>query len=114
MSHIKHQTKKELRQLPLILCKLIGGITAVLGFTSVVLISTRKSNASSGDQILPLLATLAGIAVFLLSNRMLARYSIDINRATQTAEKTRLSILSWILLLVLAAIFLAWVYFMTR
>ncbi len=113
MGNIKHQTKKELGQLPLILCKLTGGITAVLGFTSVVFISTRKPSVLPGDLIMPLFATIAGIAVFLLSNKMLAKHSIAITQEARPTERTRMSILSWTLLLVFAAIFLAWVYFMT-
>ncbi len=114
MSDIKHQTKKELRQLPLILCKLTGGITAVIGFTYFVLVSTRKPGVLPKDLMLPLLVALAGIAVFLLSNKMLTRYSINISQETQPAERNRMSILSWTLLLFFSAIFLAWVYFMTR
>lgn len=113
MSDIKHQMKKELRRLPLVLCKLTGGITAALGFTSVVFISTRKPSVLIGDLIMPLLAAIAGIVVFLLSNKMLARCSTVITQGARAAERTRTSILSWTLLLVFAAAFLAWVYFMT-
>lgn len=113
MNNIKHQTKKELRQLPLILLKLTGGITAVLGFTSFVVIATRKSNALSGKIILTLIVSIAGVSVFLLSSRILAKHSSVVTESARPNEKTRMSILSWILLLVFAAIFLAWVYFMT-
>ena len=102
------QTKAELKHLPFILGKLIGGLTAVIGFTAAV-IKTRTPGWSLTDILIYLLMGLIGGIIFTLSARALTRrlsgHPIDQARG--------MTALSWGLLLILALIFLAVVYFFT-
>jgi hypothetical protein len=113
MGNIIRQTKSEFRQLPFMLGKLLGGIMTALGFTIAVVIMTRKYNVSVENILPPLLVASTGIAIFLLSGRRLTkRLAID-SQETLSVKKNRISILSWLLLIIFAGIFLIWVYFVT-
>lgn len=115
MGEITRQTRAELRQLPLMLGKLAGGIAAVVGFTAAVVIVTRRPGWSAGDILPSLLAGGAGVAVFALSGRALRRRLPEpATGEALPAARARSSLLSWGLLLVFAGIFLAVVWFMTR
>lgn len=115
MSKILNQAKSELKQLPLILGKLFGGGAAVIGFGAAVVIITRKPGPALGDILPSFLVGCAGIVVFILSARVLSRrLSSNPEEVPRPAERTRTSILSWGLLLLLAGLFLAVTYFMTR
>ncbi|ABB32875.1 hypothetical protein GeomeDRAFT_0423 [Geobacter metallireducens RCH3] len=114
MGEITRQARAELRQLPLMLGKLAGGIAAVIGFTAAVVIVTRRPGALDG--LLPaLLAGCAGVAVFVLSAWALrGRLAGDAAGEPLPARRARTSLLAWGLLLFFAGVFLAWAWFMTR
>jgi zinc transporter ZupT len=112
MEPLKHQIRSELKQLPLMLGKLFGGIAAVVGFTAIVLIQTRKL----GSPLMPFVFLgSGGIIVFMISARLLTkRLTINTTEPLTPANKTRTSALSWSLLLLFAGLFLICIYFMTR
>jgi hypothetical protein len=115
MGEITRQARAEFRQLPLIIGKLAGGIAAVSGFTVAVVVVTRKPEWSAGEILPALLAGCAGVAVFVLSARALRRRLAGPGADEPlTASSGRTSLLSWGLLLLFAAIFLTFVWFMTR
>lgn len=115
MGEITRQARTELRQLPLMLGKLAGGIAAVIGFTAAVVVVTRRPGWSAGDILPALLAGGAGVAVFVLSGRALRRrLAGQGGGGPLPAASGRTSLLSWGLLLLCAGIFLAFVWFMTR
>lgn len=115
MSNILKQVKTELKQLPLILGKLLGGGAAVIGFAIAVLIITRKPDPTLADILPFLLAGCAGIVIFILSARVLnRRLSSNADEVSRPVDTNRTNMLSWGLLLLLAAIFLAGTYFMTK
>ena len=115
MGKILNQTKKELKQLPLMLAKLFGGLAAVTGFTAAVIISTRKPGLILQDILPSLLLGCAGVVIFVLSARLFNRRS-----SSHAAEKPPpvhgipVNVLSWTLLLLIAVIFLTCTYFLTR
>jgi hypothetical protein len=115
VGNLLSRTKSQLRQLPLILSKLGGGVLAVSGFAATVWTYTRKPAAETGELLLPLLLGCAGIAVFLLSGK-----SLDRNSAADSAEKIsrgdriRASLLSWGLFLLICLIFLICCWVLTR
>jgi len=113
MGKMKHQIQAEFMQLPLMLGKVLGGLAAVIGFTTAVLIMTRPSDAASGDLLPPLLLWGAGIAVFLLSARRLSKRSMIAAAETRPADIPRMSMLSWTLFVLFAAIFLVVTCFLT-
>lgn len=115
MGEITRQARAELRQVPLMLGKLVGGIAAVVGFTAAVVIVTRRPGGAAGDILPSLLAGSAGVAVFVLSGRALRRRLASQGAGGPLpAASGRTSLLAWGLLLLLVGIFLAWVCFMTR
>lgn len=115
MRDIILQTKAELRHLPLMLGKLAGGIAAVIGFTAAVVVVTRSPDWSAGDILPALMAGCVGGAVFVLSARALRRRLAGQGAGESLpAASGRTSLLSWGLLLLIAGIFLAWAWFMTR
>ena len=115
MGEITRQARAELRQLPLMLGKVAGGIGAVIGFTAAVVIVTRRPGWSAGDILPSLLAGCAGVAVFVLSARALRRrLSGQAAGEPLPAAGGRTSLLPWGLLLLFAGIFLAWAWFVTR
>ena len=115
MGKLTRQTKAELRQLPLMIGKLLGGIAAVIGFTAAVVIMSRRSGPEMESSLPMLLLGCAGIFVFMLSARVLKRRSSLPGEDTPLpANKAAVSVLSWGLLLLFAGIFLACTYFLTR
>ena len=115
MGEITRQARAELRQLPLMLGKLVGGIVAVIGITASVVIVTRRPGGDVGDLLPALLAGCAGVAVFALSGRALRRRLSDQPaEGSHPAASARTSLLSWGLLLLFAGIFLAFVWCMAR
>jgi uncharacterized membrane protein len=111
MGEIARQTKEELRHLPLVLGKLLGGIVAVIGFAGWVLRMTRHTGAA-----LPwFLVGLAGIALFLLAARALARRGAGSAAAISSPPgNRRTSLVAWGLLLLFAVIFLVSSWFVTK
>lgn len=107
MNKIIDQTIAELQHLPLMLGKLVGGLTAVIGFTAAV-IKTRAPNWSLRDIWVFLLIGSVGMVIFILAGRSLKRRSSGNIDAVPV-----MNVLSWGLLLLLAGIFLACLYFFT-
>ena len=113
MGNIFDQTKTELKQLPLMLAKLIGGLAAVVGFTAAV-IRTRTPHSILRDILPYLVLGCVGVVIFILSSRALKkRLSSRAEEASPTST-TSMNVLSFALLLLFAGIFLAFVYFFTR
>lgn len=112
---IASQVKSELKQLPFMLGKLLGGIMAVVGFTAAVVIITKKAGQSLAD-ILPFaLLGGSGIIIFVLSSRLLAkRLSENPAETLIFDDRTRMSMLPWIILLLIVAVFLFCTYLITR
>jgi hypothetical protein len=109
------QVKSELKLLPFMLGKLLGGFVTVFGFTAAVVIVTRKPGLPFAYLPLSLLLGVSGVAIFLLSSRLLEkRRSANKAEALVPDRRKSTSILSWAILLLLAAIFLLCSYFMTR
>ncbi len=107
--------KSELKQLPLMLGKLLGGIMSVAGFTAAVLIITRKADQSVADILPFIFLGVAGIIIFLLSSRLLARRLSEKPAETIiTNDRKRTSMLSWLILLLLGVAFLCCTYILTR
>lgn len=114
MGNMVKQAKSELKQLPAMLGKLLGGIVAVAGFTLAVLSVTRKPGGEG--TVLPYLGVgCAGIIIFVLSSRLLAKRCAETPAdSPDSKDRTVNSMLAWGILLVLAALFLAGSYFLTR
>jgi len=115
MGKILKQTGSELKQLPLILAKLLGGIMAVIGLSAAIFLATRSPEPASGDPVLSALLGVSGIAVFILSSKALVKRKADRQfQDLETRDKVRLSFLAWVLLLVFVALFLVIVLFLAR
>ncbi len=109
------QTKRELRQLPFTLGKLVGGAMVVVGVTSLVLIWTRKSDLLLREVAPYFLSALTGIMLFLLCSRVLARrMQENTAHSTSSRDSLRMNIVAWSLLLLLVAVFLLVVFFGMR
>lgn len=115
MGKIIRQTGSEIKQLPLLLCKLLGGIMAATGLPGAVYMMTRRANPSLQDILPYLLAGAAGTVIFVASSRALAR-RVDGNgfQTLPAKDKNRISVISWLILLILAAVFLLFTYFVTK
>ena len=111
MGTIRQHTREEFRRLPLLLGKLLGGLVAVAGFTAAVLLQTRQTPASPGALRLSLLAGGAGVLVFVLASRSLARR--ERGRAVPATDNGT-NRLAWGLLLLFATLFLLCSYLLTR
>jgi hypothetical protein len=114
MSDLLNQAKSEIRQLPYMLGKLVGGILAVVGVTGLVLIWTGKSGPLLSSQLPYFFSAFLGLALFLFSSMVMAR-SMKSSLQTVTARnEQRVSIIAWSLLLLLLMVFLLITYFVTR
>ncbi len=115
MGKISRQAKSEFRQLPLILAKFLGGMMAVVGLSAAVFLATRPPVPAGGIQVLFVLLGVSGIVVFILSSRALAKRKADAAyEGLDARDSVRLSVLSWMLFLVVVALFLGIVLFLTR
>lgn len=115
MGNMVKQAQSELKQLPAMLGKLLGGLMAVAGFASMVWIMTRRSDWVVADIGGYAGLGVAGIIVFVLSSRLLARRLAETPaEATLPKENARTSMLVWGILLLLVLIFLVCTYFVTR
>lgn len=113
MGNLVRQTRSELQQLPLMLGKLLGGLAAVVGCTMAVLTATRTSGSTLVDSLPPLLIAAAGVIVFVLSGRAMARRPSLPPGELKPAYRMRMNVLAWALLLAFAGIFLAVVWLLT-
>jgi predicted neutral ceramidase superfamily lipid hydrolase len=115
MGRMANQAKSELKQLPYMLGKLLGALMAVIGFTAAVIVVTRKTGQSPAGILPYAILGSSGIIVFVLSSRILAkRLSEYTTEALTRGDRTRMSGLSWVILSLLAAIFLFGTWFMTK
>lgn len=115
MGNMVKQAKSELKQLPAMLGKLLGGVMAVVGFASTVWIITRGTDWVLADIGGYLGVGVVGIIVFVLSSRLLARRCAETPaEVTLPKESSRTSMLAWGILLLLVVLFLVCTYFLTR
>jgi hypothetical protein len=111
MGDISAQVKSELKQLPFMLGKVLGGIMAVIGFTAAVVIATRRADPTFADILPSALSGCLGIGIFVLSSRLLARRLAENPSETPVpGDRARTSMLSWAILLLLAAGFVVLTY----
>lgn len=109
------QSKSEIKQLPLLLVKLFGGIMASIGFPAVVVLATRRANPSLVDIVPYFVLGVLGVVIFAVSSRALAkRTSGNIGQTLASKDKMRMSIITWAILLMLVAIFLLYTLIVTR
>jgi hypothetical protein len=115
MGKITDQAKSEIKQLPLMIGKVLGGILAVISFSATVVIVTRKVGHTLADVLPSTLMGGLGIIIFVLSSRLLTRRLSESQADTlKPDDLTRTSMLSWVILLLLATIFLLCTYFITK
>jgi len=113
MGKIEKQIKSEIKQLPFLLGKLIGGVMAVIGFPGVIIV-TRKPNATFSDILPYSLLGIIGICIFLISSKLFAKRLNESTHSTPTAkEKRQTSIISWMILLIFTAIFILITFIIT-
>jgi hypothetical protein len=111
MGDLSSQFRSELKQLPFMIGKTLGGILAVIGFTAAVVQSTRRADASFTDILPSAFLGCMGILIFVLSSRLLAtRLAENAAENPVPGKQPRTSMLSWAILLLLAALFLLWTY----
>lgn len=113
MGKMTSQAKFELKQLPYMLGKLLGGVTAIVGFTLAVLTSTKDTDSSFVDILPSLFLGVAGIVIFIFISRKLVKRLSENKIETFTPdESTHTSMLSWGILLLLVLVFLLCTYLM--
>jgi zinc transporter ZupT len=114
MGTLKQQIAEDLKKLPLILGKLLGGLTAVLGFAIAIWILSRNPERSGDVILFPLFLGGAGVVIFVLTGRSLSGRSTGPVEKAEGRDKTRMNLLTWALFLLFAGIFLVCSYFLTR
>ena len=115
MSDILNQAKSEIKQLPLMLGKLLGGILLVVGFAGLVLLWTGKSGPLLSSQVPYFFSALLGFLLFYLCSRTMARRMKESSLKTVPARDVlRVNIVTWSLLLLLVIVFLLITYFVTQ
>ena len=67
MDKLSSQVKSEIKQLPFMIGKVLGGIMAVIGFTAAVVIITRRADHAFGEILPSALFGCLGILIFVLS-----------------------------------------------
>ena len=113
MGETVRRAMAELKQLPLIFGKLLGGVATVVGCTMAVLTATHHSDSAPTESLPALLIAAAGVVVFVLSGRALSRRPAAPPGELKPADRLRMDMLYWVLLLAFAGIFLAVVWFLT-
>ena len=114
MNDLLNQTRSEVRQLPFMLGKVLGGILAVVGVAGLVLIWTGKSGPLLTSLAPYFISALLGILLFLFSSWAMARYVKSSLQTVPARNVLRMSIVAWSLLLLLVTVFLLITYFVTR
>lgn len=104
---MKEQLRSEARQLPWMLAKLVGGLMAVIGLGGAVVVLTRRPDPSWGGLLAWVLAGVVGLALFLAASRCLARRKGTDGPELTGKGRAKTSVLSWTILLILAALFIA-------
>ncbi|MBK5275453.1 MAG: hypothetical protein JJE30_10430 [Desulfuromonadales bacterium] len=115
MGNISRQFRSEMKLLPFMLGKLLGGIMAVIGFTAAILIVNWKVGHSLGDVLPSALSGVLGIIIFVLSSRLMTRRLSERQADTVNSDdRKRMSMLSWAILLLLGVLLLLFTYLITR
>jgi len=104
---MKEHLRSEAKQLPWTLAKLVGGLMAVFGFGGAGAVLTRRPDPSWGGVLAWVLTGVIGLALFLASSRSLARRTEAREQEPAGKERAKTSALSWMILLILAALFIA-------
>ena len=114
MSDVLNQAKSEIKQLPFMLGKLLGGIMLVVGVAGLVLIWTGKSGPLLSSLVPYFFSALLGVLLFQLCSRTMARRMKESSLQTvSTRDVLRVNIVAWSLLLLLVVVFLLITYFVT-
>jgi hypothetical protein len=112
---IEGQVKSELKQLPVMLGKLLGGIVAVIGVTMAVVTSTRKVDPMFADILPSLVLGGAGITIFALLSRLSSTcLSVNTTETRMPDDGGRTIMVSWGLLLLFVVVFLLCTCLMIR
>ena len=106
MEKIPGKVRAELRSLPLMFGKALGGIAAAAGFGMAVFVATRGPNATAGSPSTALVVGVLGVLVFVVCGRILAKRESPAPELETAAESRRTSALAWGLLLLLVLLFL--------
>ncbi len=104
---MKERLRSEVKQLPWTLAKLLGGLISVIGFGGAVVVLTRRPDPSWGGVFAWVLAGVIGLVLFLAASRFLARREEAEGSEPGLKDRAKTSALSWTVLLILAALFLA-------
>jgi hypothetical protein len=105
MGKIFLQFKSEIRYLPLMLGKVLGGLLAVICFPTAIVILTRKANQTFADILFPALLGGFGVLLFVLSSGLLTRRLAE-NPAEKLppCEQARANSLAWAILVLLSTV----------
>lgn len=115
MSDVLNQAKSEIKQLPFMLGKLVGGIMLVVGVAGLVLIWTGKSGPLLSSLVPYFFSAVLGILLFQFCSRTVARRMKESPLQTVPArDMLRVNIVAWSLLLLLVIVFLLITYFVTQ
>lgn len=101
------KTLAELRALPLMLGKALGGIAAVAGFGLAVFAATRSPQVAAG--VSPLVAFIVGVLgllTFVICGRGLSQRPPPAAEPETASERRQTSTMAWGLLLLLVLLFL--------
>lgn len=102
MGKITGKARAELRSLPLMLGKALGGIAAVAGFGMAVFGATRSPSLTAGvSPLASLVVGAIGMLSFVICGRILAKRVLPAAEPETAAERQRTSALAWGLLLLL-------------
>lgn len=112
MKRTSRRARFEFSQLLWMIAKTVGGVAAGLGSLVAAWTVTHTPHSEQADPWPALILALAGLLVFIGTDRVLAKRA---DTANQPGDSTRCaSVLSWFLLVLLAAGFLLFVHFITR
>ena len=112
MSNMIKEAISEARQLPAMLGKTLGGIMAVAGFGGWVYQISRGAEAEVSVGFF--IAGVIGIVVFVLTGMLLkSKGATDISSLSHKERAIKSSI-SWLILIILSALFLLLVYLVAR
>lgn len=107
MGKMADKTRAELRALPLMLGRALGGIAAVAGFGLAVFAATRSPQVAAG--VSPLVAFIVGVLgllTFIICGRLLANRPQAVAVPETASARRQTSALAWGLLLLLVLLFL--------
>jgi len=107
MRDLFRQARSEMKQLPFMLGKLVGAAMAILGCSAAIVVQSGRPGMTASDAPRYWLAALMGIIIFVVSSRAMARRGKGTGTQTVPAGAARrMSVVSWVLLLLLATAFL--------